>query len=170
MTFCESLVRGMCDLDGPLMYRFLAEHGMEMGITSILLTASKPLGQCFQNSARNRTAGDLYCEGLAKPKNLIPMTHAWNACKRKPGKFYDSTWEIGGEYFGVLFDSDFVGQNEHRTGYYGIFEGLYLLKMSASDCLAYLENGLHKTHKELKLGAEKSGQSLVRADTGGPLA
>lgn len=133
-----------------MSYDFLLTHGRSMDMVSTLNTGTKKLGECYRNASTRMTQGDYYCEGLGMPTDLIPLHHAWNACKGQPSKFYDNTWKTGGEYFGVMFRTDFVLDMQYRTRHFSIFESLYNLKMSPSECMSYLESGIHPDFLTLK--------------------
>lgn len=133
-----------------MSYDFLLEHGKTMEMVATLNTGTKKLGQCYRNASHRLLQGDHYCEGIAMPIDLIPLHHAWNACKSPSSKFYDTTWKFGGEYFGVMFTKDFVFEMQYRTRKFSIFESLYALKMKKDECMDYLVSGLHPEFLAMK--------------------
>lgn len=126
----------------PLMYRFLREFGTAMEVVrDCELTGSMPLGHCFKNSYRVVDARDyVYCEGLAVPKKIMPMEHAWVLDE---GQFLDPTWSDGTDYVGVAFRTDWLRQHLMKTGVYGVFCNLHALRRPPSWVYEYLKEGLY---------------------------
>jgi hypothetical protein len=86
---------------------------------------------CFGNAAMRaaRDARLTYVEGYVQA--LIPVHHAW--LLREDGRIVDPTLSlIGlngqrreiGDYFGVPFQTDFVGAFLIKTGTYGLLDGM----------------------------------------------
>jgi hypothetical protein len=102
--------------------------------------------QCFMNATLAMDSDHRYTEGLAvRSSLLIPVAHAW--LTNDAGVAIDTTWSKckPGEqsaYFGIQFDPDFVEEHSSRTGYYGVFETMYMLRMSAEDQYEYLRSGI----------------------------
>jgi hypothetical protein len=125
----------------PIAFRILHDFGRAMEPAMHDLRMGK-LGDCYMNATLKMSCDLVYVEGFAMKEGLIPLQHAW--LKDIEGSALDPTWKDGSYYFGVPFDQDFVHEVTDRTRYYGIFEGLYLLKMSADKCYEYLKSGVMK--------------------------
>lgn len=106
------------------------------------LTGSMELGMCYRNSLNAMDSRQFYCEGYAVAPGLFPMEHAWIV--DIDGKAIDPTWSHGTDYFGVKFKNTFVNDFALRTGRYGIFSNLYLLRMSVEEVINFLEEGIEK--------------------------
>jgi hypothetical protein len=125
----------------PVSFKFLIKHGIELEPHFQRVKKLGVQNYCYMNAFNKMTSRKSYAEGYAMKAGLIPLSHAWLSFE---GKALDVTWTEGSYYFGCIFDNDFVVEYVDRTGYYGIFEGLYLLKMSPEKCFDYLESGLKK--------------------------
>lgn len=123
----------------PVAYRFLKEFGTEMAPSKDVIERGK-LGFCYMNSFHHMNVDLAYTEGYAMKARLIPLAHAW--LTNSAGQATDCTWATGDFYFGCKFDPDFIVDMADRTGHYGVFEGLYLLKMAPEKCYEYLKTGL----------------------------
>lgn len=78
--------------------------------------------QCYKNAGQLATSHlDLaYCEGYAVRAGLFPMHHAW--CLDTEGRVLDTTWPYDpeNEYLGVSLSTDFLHQQLHETGVWGV--------------------------------------------------
>ena len=77
--------------------------------------------ECFKNSAMAAClCRDLiYCEGYAC--GFIPVMHAW--CVTLDGRLVELTWrDIGTEYFGIPFKSEFLRRKLLESKYYGLID------------------------------------------------
>lgn len=141
--YAEAYIRLLADMKprAPVAFEFLSKHGKQFTPITVPLSGTYPLGRCYKNAALCSGPVKTYCEGYAVAKNLtIPLSHAWLSTDGVEA--IDPTWEDGVEYFGVGFTQDFLLDFQARTKLYGVFEGLYSLKMSADATLTYLESGL----------------------------
>jgi hypothetical protein len=81
-----------------------------------------PLKQCFMNAFALMVANpDLrYAEGYGQ--NIIPTMHAW--CVDKDLNVIDPTWRDpeASQYFGVVFDRDFVIETVLKKETYGVID------------------------------------------------
>ena len=106
-------------------FSVLAKHGRVYMQDAKLKGAHNQ--QCFMNAYQYAERHDLfYVEGYAMPNGLIPLSHAW--CVDKEGVIHDPTWDHADDYFGVPFYLDTVQEILQETGYYGIFDNLYMLR------------------------------------------
>lgn len=132
---------------GIIAYEFIARHGrMYTNIAQLDERDRMTPKQCYANSAaQSSILGLNYVEGLGLIEGLIPLAHAWNTDADSTA--YDFTWGSSRRavYFGVEFTQDFVDAFSERTGYCGIFESLYALRMSREEVIAYLESGVATT-------------------------
>lgn len=79
-------------------------------------------GFCYQNATRSATnhVNLRYVEGYAMFHG-IPLAHAW-VYDVVAGKYYDPTWkDEGTEYYGVVFDTEFILSFAFRTEHYGVW-------------------------------------------------
>ncbi len=95
--------------------------------------------QCFANAGRLAMSDPdlIYCEGFALGR-VIPVHHAW--CVDIDGNVIEPTWrEVGGDYYGIPFDSDFLNDTVARTGHWGLIDdwasGFPLLKIDRPEFL-----------------------------------
>jgi len=108
----------------PWSYQIVLERGYQWKNSEYRKQGRK--GECFKNAYQMaRENGWHYCEGWAISNNLIPLEHAW--CVTPEGVVIDPTWENGHDYFGVIFDPEFVEDTLSKTGVYGILGNLYKL-------------------------------------------
>ena len=147
MSPCQEMISSFVNLSklnglqAPVAFNFLHEHGR---IFLPQQEQSKIPGKknlCYMNAYKGMNLRHLYCEGYAMKPGLIPLSHAWLV---KGGLAVDPTWKDSNtsSYFGCIFKTSFVHEIADRTGYYGIFEGLYLLRMDPDECYEYLASGL----------------------------
>lgn len=126
-----------------ISYSFIARHGrLFTAVNKVEDSELMAAKQCYSNSYIQQSLGLGYVEGYGMIEGLIPLAHAWNVDDLDV--VLDYTWSPRRRavYFGVEFSSEFVDDFAERTGYYGIFEGLYALKMSPEKVVEYLESGL----------------------------
>jgi hypothetical protein len=96
--------------------------------------------QCYENSLMlmaMHPSRYVYCEGFAW--GIIPVAHAW-CLDRLSGLVVDITWEqVGFQYYGVPFTSEFAKAYTLRRGRFGIIEdwenGYPLLDMEPEEFL-----------------------------------
>lgn len=142
-SYAEAYVRLLGEMKPrpPVAFEFLAKHAKPFTLITVPLSGTYPLGRCYKNAALCAGPVKTYCEGYAVAKNLtIPLSHAWLSADGVEA--IDPTWEDGVEYFGVGFSQDFLLDFQTRTKLYGVFEGLYALRMTPAAALTYLESGL----------------------------
>jgi hypothetical protein len=126
-----------------ISYAFVAKHGrLFTTVNKIEERELMVAKQCYTNSAVQQSLGLGYVEGYGLIEGLIPLAHAWNVDDQ--GSVYDYTWgsHRPAVYFGVQFTSEFIDDFAARTGFYGVFESLYALRMSPEKVVEYLESGL----------------------------
>jgi hypothetical protein len=124
-------------------YSFIARHGrLFIAVNKVEDCELMVAKQCYSNSYTQQALGLGYVEGYGMIEGLIPLAHAWNVDELDA--VLDYTWgsHRRAAYFGVEFSIEFVDDFVERTGYCGIFEGLYALKMSPEKVVEYLESGL----------------------------
>jgi len=81
--------------------------------------------ECFKNAfdlMQDEPDEYTYVEGVAFPKGLIPVNHAW--CVDRSGKVVDPTWKDSETtaYKGVHLSSEFVTQTVLSKGSYEVFD------------------------------------------------
>lgn len=146
-TYVQSIAQTMGS-NVPIMYRLLAEHGREF--SSPGGEEKGPEGECFGNAFKLvqdcpeiRGKGLMYCEGLAMKDSLgVPLDHAW--VLNAEGQVLDPTWEGPTQYFGAVFQYDWLIKHVLYTRYYGVLGNLYRLKRNPDEVLQYLKGGLVK--------------------------
>lgn len=89
---------------------FVLQHGSHFNLLNSRAEKHGPMKECFSNSqalALFKGRGQyIYCEGYAI--SLIPVLHAW-VVRREDGALIETTWpEVGREYFGIMFDEDYL--------------------------------------------------------------
>lgn len=143
---CKSHVEVFNQLEGfgarvPIAFKLLLDHGKIM-VPKRFDRIHGQRGLCYQNAFSNMDLDHCYVEGYAMKQGLIPLAHAW--LMDEDGYAIDPTWADGHYYYGVPFDNDFIMEHADRTGYYGVFEGLYLLKMEPDAVYNYLLQGIKR--------------------------
>lgn len=126
-----------------LAHRLLSEHGRAFA-PAPYDGKRGTLGHCYSNCFKRMGRPLHYVEGLAVGNGVpLPLNHAWLT---EDGKHaIDPTWDVGVEYFGVEFKSDFVIEFAERIGgYAGILDSLYMLKMEPEEAYTYLVSGMKK--------------------------
>ena len=136
----------------PIAYSFLKDHGRSF----TKIEAETKLGeqsQCYCNSYRMfLEAGFSYAEGIAVPKGLIPVHHAW--CIDTEGQVRDPTWKdaADAQYFGVIFKESFVFKVALEIKVYGILDNLWMLgkNRSVQEVKDLLVSGLEESKIEIR--------------------
>lgn len=126
----------------PVAFEILNRFGRVYDPKVTELTGTMELGFCYRNSIHAKGLMQFYCEGYAVAPGLFPLEHAW--IEDIDGKAIDPTWGQGTDYFGVPFKTKFANEFALRTGRYGIFGNLYLLRMSVDEVINFLEEGIEK--------------------------
>lgn len=77
---------------------------------------------CYRNAAElaMRDPALTYCEGYARPQNLIPVHHAW--CVTADGSVVDPTWPhcATAQYFGLALDTTWLLTKLAQDGMWGL--------------------------------------------------
>lgn len=123
-------------------YKILLEFGKDYAPKNHTILEPLKNQLCYMNAYDVMNCDLAYCEGLAMTNIRFPLSHAWLV--DPSGQVTDPTWDHGEGYFGVVFESDFVYEMTDRTGYYSVFESLYMLKMSPEVCYEYLKTGVKR--------------------------
>jgi hypothetical protein len=122
---------------------FILKHGRVMNVISPLHATVErgALGDCYMNAGQLAWGTNVqYVEGYAVPASVaFPMMHAW--LLDPEGRVIDPTWEDGAAYFGVVIPNEAYSQCLMRTGYWGVFDNLWL----APELIKVLEKSLEVT-------------------------
>lgn len=116
------------------------------------------MGLCYENAANlvlRRPSGELhYCEGFAIPKTMFPMEHAW--CIDNEGRVIDPTWDDATDYYGAIFQRQFVKSEMLRTEYYGILHRRPNLMLFSEAQLCINDSIIGTLHDAYRKGSHKS--------------
>jgi hypothetical protein len=107
---------------------FILKHGRDFTFVRRLPRSVKrgEIKRCFKHALDIVCANPnrfFYCEGYATAMTnrgvpIYPCEHAW-ICDRQ-GRAFDPTWWNGRDYFGVVFDLDFVVSVVMRSACEGV--------------------------------------------------
>lgn len=103
---------------------FVLANGKRFKLNSSLVVKRGKQGECFKNAFHLAESGDLiYVEGYATIKQIgFPFSHAW--CVNDKNEVVDPTWGDGKEYYGVIFDLDYVRKIILKRGKFGVIDNI----------------------------------------------
>lgn len=104
-------------------YHLLKEHGLIFKFKSDDVHGTQPKKQCYRNAfmAVLENPELVYVEGIAFPKGIIPLDHAWTM--NKNGEVFDPTWNDGEAYFGLPIKKEYLMEQTLKNKKYGIIFG-----------------------------------------------
>jgi len=125
----------------PLSYRFLLKHGQTWHTGKHVIDAMYSEKQeCFKNALWYALNNNLdYVEGWAVSGDLPPFEHAW--CVDSMNNIHDPTWDNGHDYFGAIFNPEYILFHVTKSSCYGIFGNVWHLN-NMEELMDYLEKGL----------------------------
>ncbi len=135
----------------PYLYRYLHSRGRTFERQDHKLNGTMTPKACYQNCMEvvtNNPDRFVYCEGLFVDLDIgVPIPHAF-ILDLDTKKIIDPTIaadRTNVEYFGVPFKLSFVSEHSDYSGYYGIFETLYMLRDMDTDAVTrYLDEGMYR--------------------------
>jgi len=100
---------------------FVLQHGQPFEYAPLPDTIKRgKMKDCFRNSALLALENQAYryVEGYAS--SIIPTHHAW--CIDSEDRVVDNTWQDGKEYFGVVFDTEFLSIQLWKNKFFGLLD------------------------------------------------
>lgn len=109
----------------------ILDYGVEMSFAPLPKNIDPGLPRsCFYNCLQliDEHSELIYCEGYAlAEEHVLPVPHAWLV--NPDGQVIDPTWEIGGVYIGIFFDTEWLNsllKSRGREDYISVFHGNFL--------------------------------------------